>query len=134
MRRHDSLSVLSADAGPCSSFVDADLDCQSTRQVVLIEESQEPVVLDLRGCKVRNDPYTGETFTNPRQLDIDHFVPLAEVHRSGAHSWDAKKRKAFANDLTDPRSLIAVKSPSFEECRRRVNNSKSVFAIIMDAS
>ena len=38
------------------------------------------------------------------------MVPLAEAHRSGANSWDAKKRKAFANDLSDPRSLIAVKA------------------------
>jgi hypothetical protein len=95
-------------------WIDADGDCQDTRQEVLIEESVEPVVLDDKGCKVLSgrwyDHYTGETFSNPRQLDIDHLVPLAEAHRSGANSWDAVKRKAFANDLSDPRSLIAVKA------------------------
>ncbi len=95
-------------------WIDADGDCQSTRQEVLIEESVDPVVLDEMGCKVLSgrwyDQYTGETFTDPRLLDIDHLVPLAEAHRSGAYSWDAEKRKAFANDLSDPRSLIAVKA------------------------
>ena len=95
-------------------WIDADGDCQNTRQEVLIEESVEPVVLDDKGCKVLSgrwyDPYTGQTFTNPRELDIDHLVPLAEAHRSGGYSWDAKMRKAFANDLSDTRSLIAVKA------------------------
>ena len=48
--------------------------------------------------------------TDPKKLDIDHLVPLAEAHSSGADLWDADKRKAFANDLSDPRSLIAVKA------------------------
>lgn len=95
-------------------WIDADGDCQNTRQEVLIDESVEPVVLDDKGCKVLYgrwyDPYTGETFTNPSKLDIDHLVPLAEAHRSGASSWGAELRKAFANDLSDPRSLIAVKT------------------------
>jgi hypothetical protein len=42
-----------------------------------------------------------------RQMNL---VPLAEAHRSGADSWDIDKRRAFANDLSDPRSLIAVKA------------------------
>ena len=95
-------------------WIDADGDCQNTRQEVLIEESVEPVVFDDKGCKVLSgrwyDPYTGEIFTNPRKLDIDHLVPLAEAHRSGGHSWSAEMRKAFANDLSDTRSLIAVKA------------------------
>ncbi len=67
---------------------DADGDCQDTRQEVLIAESLVPVALDSRGCRVVSgqwlDPYTGQTFTNPSDLDIDHFIPLAEAHRSGA--------------------------------------------------
>ena len=93
-------------------WIDADGDCQDTRQEVLIQESQVPVVLDADGCKVGSgqwyDPLTGKTFTNPRRLDIDHFVPLAEVHRSGGHSWPSARRKSYANDLGDPLTLIAV--------------------------
>ncbi len=93
-------------------WTDDDGDCQDTRQEVLISESLEPVELDENGCRVISgswfDPFTGETFTNPSQLDIDHFVPLSEAHRSGAASWDDRRRERFANDLYHLRALIAV--------------------------
>ncbi len=93
-------------------WIDADGDCQNTRQEVLIAESLVPVTLDGRGCKVLagrwHDPFTGRTFTNPRKLDIDHFVPLAEVHRSGGAAGPPAQRKQYANDLSDPKTLIAV--------------------------
>ena len=93
-------------------WVDADGDCQDTRQEVLIAESARPVTLDLRGCRVLsglwNDPFTGREFVDPRQLDIDHFIPLAEAHRSGAHAWTAAKRRQFANDLANAHTLVAV--------------------------
>ncbi|WP_226351919.1 hypothetical protein [Pseudonocardia sp. ICBG601] len=45
-----------------------------------------------RGCAVTagtlHDPYTGQTVTGPsRQIDIDHVIPLALAHRTGAHAW-----------------------------------------------
>jgi hypothetical protein len=36
------------------------------------------------------------------------LVPLAESWDSGASQWTAKEREAYANDLGDDRSLIAV--------------------------
>jgi hypothetical protein len=36
------------------------------------------------------------------------MVPLSEAWRSGAWKWSPAQREAFANDLTDPRALIAV--------------------------
>jgi len=93
-------------------WADADQDCQNTRQEVLIAESHVPVTLGPRGCRVIagqwHDPYTGRTFTNPRRLDIDHVVPLKEAHESGAASWDQSRKRAFANDLANANSLIAV--------------------------
>ena len=41
-------------------------------------------------------------------LDIDHFIPLAEAHRSGADGWLPERRRHFANDLSYTWSLIAV--------------------------
>ena len=46
--------------------------------------------------------------TNPSDLDIDHMVPLKEAWDSGAWNWTAAQRQTFANDLSDPRALIAV--------------------------
>jgi hypothetical protein len=52
--------------------------------------------------------FTGQTFTDPSELDIDHVVPLKEAHESGAWQWDAEKRRRFANYLGDANHLIAV--------------------------
>ncbi len=51
------------------------------------------------------DPYGGRTYANPSDIDIDHFVPLANAWRSGASSWTTAKREAFANR---PLGLLAV--------------------------
>ena len=57
-------------------------------------------------------PFDDVRLTAPGSIDIDHFVPLAEAWRSGADNWDAATRRRFANDLEDPRTLIAVTASS----------------------
>jgi len=93
-------------------WIDFDKDCQNTRQEVLIAESLAPVTLDTKKCKVLTglwyDPFTGKEFTSPTKLDIDHFVPLKEVHLSGGGNWSSDKRKEYANDIDYPYTLIAV--------------------------
>lgn len=93
-------------------WIDEDKDCQDTRQEVLIEESLEKVTLDEKGCRVLKgkwyDPYTDRFFTNPGDLDIDHFIPLKEVHLSGGQYWDKKRKMEYANDLDNAVTLIAV--------------------------
>ncbi|MGW6010955.1 HNH endonuclease family protein [Streptomyces sp. NPDC055210] len=101
-------------------WVDADRDGCSTRMEVLIAESRtEPTVEG--GCKVTAGEwfsyYDGVTLTAPGGLDIDHMVPLAEAWDSGASSWPAARREAYANDLDAERSLVAVTA--------RTNRSKS---------
>jgi hypothetical protein len=65
-----------------------------------------------RGCSLvggqSTSPYDGRTTTAPSTLDIDHRVALAEAHRSGGWQWDEARKAAFANDLDDPRTLVAV--------------------------
>ena len=93
-------------------WIDADKDCQDTRNEVLIEENVGELVFDEKGCNVLsgqwNDPYTGQSFTNPTDLDIDHMVPLKEVHQSGGWEWNEDKRKEYAEYLTNESHLIAV--------------------------
>jgi len=65
-------------------WIDADNDCQSTRNEVLKAESVIPVSFKTNSkCKVASgkwiDPYTGRTFNNPGQLDIDHVVPKCQI-------------------------------------------------------
>ena len=93
-------------------WIDADGDCQDTRQEVLIEESLVPPTFDAGRCRVLSglwrDDYTGGVFTNPGDLEIDHRVPLANAHRSGGWTWDAARKRSYANDLTEPDHLVAV--------------------------
>ncbi|MBB3662214.1 MULTISPECIES: HNH endonuclease family protein [Prauserella salsuginis group] len=53
--------------------------------------------------------YDGETVTDPSELDIDHWVPLAEVARSGARDWSEQQREEYAND---PDVLVPVTASS----------------------
>ena len=96
---------------------DVDRDCQDTRQEVLIAESEIPVTFKTsKRCKVKKGrwrcPYTGRIFTDPRKLDVDHLVPLAEAHRSGGHAWDRKRRGLYANELGRSEHLVAVEAGS----------------------
>ena len=52
--------------------------------------------------------YDGRTISNSSELDIDHMVPLAEAHSSGAWKWDASRKRQYANDITHPQALTAV--------------------------
>lgn len=96
-------------------WIDADRDGCSTRSEVLLEEAVTAPEVGTR-CALTGgtwySPYDSRSLTSVGQLDIDHFVPLAESWDSGASAWSAAERQAFANDLDDPRSLIAVSAAS----------------------
>lgn len=99
-------------------WVDANSDCQDTRAEVLIAESR----ITVRGaCTVRSGGwfsyYDRTIHSNADDVDVDHFVPLAEAWDSGARRWSPTTRRNFANDLGDRRTLIAVTDS--------VNSSKS---------
>jgi len=88
---------------------DSDHDCRDTRAEVLVSESKASTT---GSCTIRTgrwvSAYDGLVLTRASELDIDHLVPLAEAWGSGARSWSAGKREAYANDLTEAKSLIAV--------------------------
>lgn len=56
--------------------------------------------------------YDGRVISDSSQLDIDHMVPLAEAHSSGAWQWGSSRKRDFANDLAHPQALAAVSASS----------------------
>ncbi|WP_030568528.1 HNH endonuclease family protein [Streptomyces aureocirculatus] len=96
-------------------WIDADRDGCSTRNETLLDEAV--AAPDRTGrCTLTGgrwySPYDDTYVDGPRGLDIDHYVPLAESWDSGASTWTAKEREAYANDLDDERALIAVTATS----------------------
>lgn len=92
-------------------WADADGDCQNTRHERLIDLSGVPVRLSENGCRVTRghweDPYTGTTHTHPKELHIDHLVPLYYAWRRGADHWEPETQRRFMND---PANLLAVEA------------------------
>lgn len=104
--------------GP-DTWPDLDRNGCSTRQDVLVRSAT-----DVRTARIRAhgstcleatsgtwvDAYTGATlrFTNLKDgtqaagLQVDHLVSLYEAWVSGARTWTAAQRVAFANDLARP--------------------------------
>lgn len=96
-------------------WVDANGNGCDTRAEVLIEEST--VTAGRSGtCTITSgrwvSDYDGAVLTAPGGLDIDHMVPLKEAWISGASSWSAARKEAFANDLGYAPSLVAVSASS----------------------
>lgn len=84
------------------SWTDLDGDCRNTRQEILQASSTGNVSFDVNNCTVTRgrwlDPYTFNVFIDPRDVEVDHLVPLKWAWDRGAASWPAQKREDFAND------------------------------------
>lgn len=97
--------------GKFPHWIDEDSDTCDTRKEVLITEAVQPVTVT-GVCMITNGSwwsyYDAKDVTEARGLDIDHLVPLAEAWDSGASTWTRDRRRAYANDLGDEHSLVAV--------------------------
>ncbi|WP_406205448.1 HNH endonuclease family protein [Kitasatospora sp. NBC_01560] len=94
--------------------------CDTRREVIRSEALVSPEVgprCALAGG-VWFSPYDDRTITDATKIDVDHLIPLAEAWDSGASTWTAKEREAYANDQGDPRTLIAV---SFQSNRAKAD-------------
>ena len=109
-RSTSSTSSSGYDRDHYGDWIDADRDCQDTRQEILIDHGTN-IELNSSGCRVVSGrwegPYTGENFTDPGDLHIDHVVPLKEAHISGAADWPSRQKRRFAND---PDNLLPVEA------------------------
>lgn len=99
-------------------WIDADGDCQDTRQEVLARDLDQVVSAD--GCTVDSgvldpDPYTATTIEFTRgvatsaDVQIDHVVAAGNAWISGARNLSQEQRVAFYND---PLNLLAVDGPT----------------------
>lgn len=98
-------------------WVDSNGDgCTARAEVLKIESLKPTTVKAGTTCTIETGEwfsvYDNKTITTASTVDIDHFVPLNEAWKSGAYSWDAKKREIYANDLEYAPSLIAVTATS----------------------
>lgn len=88
--------------------------CDSRKSVIIDEALVKPTIE--KGCVLTGGKwlsiYDNVEVTDAGKLDVDHMVPLAEAWDSGASAWTDLKRQQYANDMTDPRHLIAVTGSS----------------------
>ena len=91
---------------------DIDGDGCDSREQVLKRDSVTLPQVDPYKCKVVAgdwvSPYDGARWSSPTDVDIDHVVALKEAWDSGAWAWSSATRKAYANDTSDKRTLLAV--------------------------
>ena len=112
------------DRGDWRHWNDDDRDCQDARQETLIAESLSAVSYrNADRCRVESGDwfgvYTGESFTDPGDLDVDHMVPLANAHDSGGWAWSRERKANYANDLLYDNHLIAVKASANRQKGRK---------------
>lgn len=88
--------------------------CNTRMEVLIAEAVEAPEVGP--GCTLTGgvwwSSYDERSVTPAGALDIDHMVPLAEAWDSGAFAWTAARREAYANDLGQETSLVAVTARS----------------------
>ncbi|GHG09821.1 hypothetical protein Shyd_66120 [Streptomyces hydrogenans] len=88
--------------------------CNTRKEVILAEAVEAPQVADR--CALTGgswlSKYDNVTVTDAARLDVDHFVPLAEVYDSEQTPWSPERREAYANDQDSPDTLIAVTAAS----------------------
>ncbi len=95
-------------------WADIDDDGCNAREEVLVAEAST-LETDDESCVpdgTWSSWYDETTITEASGVDIDHMVPLAEVHESGGWRWSYERRYAYANDLILPQTLTAVSASS----------------------
>lgn len=114
------------DRGEWNHWISSGSGCWDVREQVLYDEAVKDATLVLKdksgkevtdvkkACSITagtwNDPYSGTVIKNPKELDIDHMIPLSYAAQHGGQAWDSKKKESYANNLSYVNHLIAVKA------------------------
>jgi len=87
--------------------------CMNVSDLILKRDSKtaiQTVPADI--CEVASgtweDPYSGQIFTESKDMNIDHMVPLKHAYLSGAWKWPAEKRCYYANYMENDFHLLTV--------------------------
>ena len=79
--------------------------------LTLLDNNDNPTDSVENACTISGgewvDPFTGDIFTNPSDLDIDHMIPLGYAARAGGQQWDEDTKRDYANSLEEGH-LLAV--------------------------
>ncbi len=98
-----------------AGWLDSDGDCVNTRHEILQAEART-FSMAPSGCSVAAgewfDPYTDRTYSNPRDLDVDHVVALADAWVSGAWAWADELLDRFSNDLGNLNAIYSGENRS----------------------
>ncbi|MGW5852725.1 HNH endonuclease family protein [Streptomyces sp. NPDC055254] len=88
--------------------------CTARNDVLIAEAIEAPTVG--AGCTITggvwHSYYDDVLVQGPAGVDIDHMVPLAEVHDSGGYGWTTERRRRYANDLGSDVTLVGVTARS----------------------
>lgn len=99
--------------------------CSVRREILIRDGEDVEYTTENNTCQIISgtweDPYGGDTYTNPLELDIDHVVALSYAARHGGQEWDKAKKEKFAND---PSNLFAV---SASENRKKSDDGPSEY-------
>lgn len=91
-------------------WIEQDGSCQNTRHKILAVRSKtKPVYKTRQSCRVVAGtwvgPYSHKTFYNPKDVEIDHVIPLKYAHEKAGYAWTEEQRVMFAND---PENLLVT--------------------------
>lgn len=76
--------------------------CINVREKVLIDHSLVPVKMSKDGCSIVSGKwipiFENKIYTNPKEIDIDHTVPLSWAWKHGANEWSKVRKQNYANN------------------------------------
>lgn len=71
--------------------------------VVYLDKNKKETKDKSKACYIAKgkwiDVWTGEEYTNPKDLDVDHTFPLGAIAEMGGQEYDKKTKEKIANDL-----------------------------------
>jgi len=86
--------------------------CLTVREKILIDYSLKPVKMDSKNCQIVSGEWRSiwenKTYIDPKQLDIDHTVPLSWAWRHGANKWSRQQKINYANNYREKNYLLPL--------------------------